>query len=75
MPEPVQSIPVFVSYTHDSPAHSKRVLNLSNALRQAGFDCDIDQYHVNQDWPAWMETFASTFLLCGRKPAVSATRQ
>ncbi|MCI0747013.1 MAG: toll/interleukin-1 receptor domain-containing protein [Verrucomicrobia subdivision 3 bacterium] len=55
MPEPVQSIPVFVSYTHDSPAHSKRVLNLSNALRQAGFDCDIDQYHVNQDWPAWME--------------------
>jgi hypothetical protein len=47
---------VFVSYTHDSPMHSKRVLDLSNALRErAGFDCDIDQYHANQDWPAWME--------------------
>jgi len=50
-----EAIKVFVSYTHDSPAHSKRVLDLSNALRSAGFDCDIDQYHVNQSWPAWME--------------------
>ncbi len=50
-----QAIKVFVSYTHDSPAHSRRVLDLANALRQAGFDCDIDQYHANQDWPAWME--------------------
>ena len=48
-------IRVFVSYTHDSRAHSKRVLNLSNDLRNLGFDCDIDQYHVNEDWPAWME--------------------
>src|SRR5258706_5205586 len=55
MSEPAEAIKVFVSYTHDSPAHSRRVLELSNALRQAGFDCDIDQYHVNQDWPAWME--------------------
>jgi|SRR5438093_10797243 len=46
---------VFISYTHDSPAHSRRVLELSNWLRGEGFDCDIDQYHANQDWPAWME--------------------
>jgi hypothetical protein len=52
---PTEIIKVFVSYTHDSSAHSRRVLDLSNALRQAGFDCDIDQYHANQDWPAWME--------------------
>jgi hypothetical protein len=50
-----EAIKVFVSYTHDSLMHSRRVLDLSNALRQAGFDCDIDQYHANQDWPAWME--------------------
>jgi hypothetical protein len=49
------AIKVFVSYTHDSPAHSKRVLDLADSLRLAGFDCDIDQYHVNQSWPAWME--------------------
>ena len=46
---------VFISYTHDSPAHDQRVLELSNWLRGEGFDCDIDQYHANQDWPAWME--------------------
>jgi hypothetical protein len=54
--EPSGTVTVFVSYTHDSPAHSKRVLDLSNALRQVGFDCDLDQYHANQDWPAWMES-------------------
>jgi hypothetical protein len=55
MSEPAEAIKVFVSYTHDSLAHSRRVLDLSNALRLAGFDCDIDQYHANQDWPIWME--------------------
>jgi hypothetical protein len=55
MSESAEAVKVFVSYTHDSPAHSRRVLDLSNTLRQAGFDCDIDQYHANQDWPAWME--------------------
>jgi len=55
MAKAFEAIKVFVSYTHDSPAHSKRVLDLSNALRLAGFDCDIDQYHVSQSWPAWME--------------------
>ena len=48
-------ITVFVSYTQETPAHNGRVLALSNDLRAAGFDCEIDQYHVNQDWPAWME--------------------
>lgn len=50
-----EPIKVFVSYTHDSPAHNKRVLDLANDFRNAGFDCDIDQYHANQSWPAWME--------------------
>lgn len=51
----MKPITVFISYTHDSPEHSARVLHLANDLRAAGFDCDIDQYHANQDWPAWME--------------------
>jgi hypothetical protein len=55
MSDPAEVTKVFISYTNDSPAHSKRVLDLSNALRRAGFDCDIDQYHANQSWPAWME--------------------
>jgi hypothetical protein len=48
-------VKVFVSYTHDSSAHSQRVLSLSNRLRAEGFDSDIDQYHANQRWPSWME--------------------
>lgn len=51
----MKSITIFISYTHDSREHSARVLDLANKLRTAGFDCDIDQYHANQDWPAWME--------------------
>jgi len=51
-PDPIR---IFISYTHDSPEHSQRVLNLGNLLRSEGFDCDLDQYHSNQDWPAWME--------------------
>jgi hypothetical protein len=51
----MEPITVFISYTHDSREHSARVLALANKLRMAGFDCDIDQYHANQDWPAWME--------------------
>jgi hypothetical protein len=52
---PPKPLTVFVSYTHDSRQHSARILGLANKLRSAGFDCDIDQYHANQDWPAWME--------------------
>ena len=51
----IEPLRVFISYTHDSSSHSRRVLNLSNWLRHEGFDCDIDQYHVNENWPAWME--------------------
>lgn len=49
-------VKVFISYTHDSSEHDAMVLALSNALRQrAGIDCDVDQYHANQNWPLWME--------------------
>lgn len=51
----VMPMPVFVSYTHDSPEHDARVLVLAKELRNRGFDCDLDQFHANQRWPAWME--------------------
>jgi tetratricopeptide (TPR) repeat protein len=48
---------VFISYSHDSPEHSERVLQLSNTLRSHGVDVELDQYHVRppHGWPRWCE--------------------
>jgi hypothetical protein len=48
---------VFISYSHDSPEHSERVLALSNQLRGLGIDTELDRYHVRppQGWPHWCE--------------------
>ncbi len=50
---------VFISYSHDSPAHKQRVLQLANALRDNGIDAELDQYHEHapppQGWPRWCE--------------------
>jgi hypothetical protein len=48
---------VFISYSHDSPAHADRVLALADRLRADGIDRILDQY---EPWPAqgsprWME--------------------
>lgn len=47
---------VFISYSHDSPEHREKVLELANQLRKDGIDCFIDQYVVSppQGWPRWM---------------------
>ncbi len=47
---------VFISYSHDSPAHMDRVLDLSNRLRSGGIDCTMDQYEISppEGWPRWM---------------------
>lgn len=53
MPHPI----VFVSYSHDSPAHTERVLALAQQLRHDGFDVRLDQYLPGpppQGWPRWM---------------------
>jgi hypothetical protein len=46
---------VFISYSHDTPEHSERVLQLANALRAQGVDAELDQYHVRPPlgWPRW----------------------
>ena len=48
---------VFISYSHDSPEHSERVLALSNRLLELGVDAELDRYHVRppQGWPHWCE--------------------
>jgi hypothetical protein len=46
---------VFISYSHDSTAHSQRVLELADALRNQGVNVELDQYEVRppQGWPQW----------------------
>ncbi len=46
----IEAIKLFISYTHDSAAHSKGVLDLSKAFRREGFDCDADRlFHVMKE--------------------------
>jgi hypothetical protein len=55
---PSQPPRVFISYSHDSPAHEQRVLALAERLRQDGVESQVDRY-VNgtpaEGWPRWME--------------------
>ncbi len=48
---------VFISYTHDSPDHRRRVLALSERLRENWVDAWIDQYVEDKaiEWPEWTE--------------------
>lgn len=48
---------LFISYSHDSPEHARRVLDLANRLRAEGVDAWIDQYELApaQGWPRWMQ--------------------
>lgn len=48
---------VFISYSHDDPAHIARVLALSNKLRTEGVNCILDQYEESpaEGWPRWMD--------------------
>ena len=49
-------IKVLISYRHESPLNCETVLQLSQALRRLGIDCEIDQYHESppEGWPSWM---------------------
>jgi hypothetical protein len=48
---------VFVSYSHDSPEHMERVLELSDRLRREGVDCHTDQYEESppEGWARWCD--------------------
>ena len=61
---------VFISYSHDSPEHSARVLDFAVALRSHGIDVELDQFHTDEiiDWPRWCNDQTgraqSDFLIC-----------
>jgi TIR domain-containing protein len=61
---------VFISYSHDSPKHSERVLQLAWALRRNGCDVELDQFHNEEivDWPRWCKERTSReqseFVVC-----------
>lgn len=48
---------VFLSYSHDSPEHTERVLAFADRLRAEGVDAHLDQYEEAppEGWPLWME--------------------
>jgi len=63
VPEPLapplpRSAQVFVSYSHDSPDHERRALELANRLRVDGLNAIIDQHHTAppEGLPRWMES-------------------
>jgi hypothetical protein len=58
---------IFISYSHDSPEHSDRVLALSDTLRQLGVDAELDQYHTRP--PICRPSQSLKKLICGRKSA------
>ena len=54
---------VFISYSHDSPAHADRVLALANRLRAEGVEAILDQFEEfgpPEGWPQWMMTHLRT---------------
>ena len=63
-------ISAVISYSHDSPEHSARVLAFAQALRANGIDVELDQFHGEEivDWPRWCNEQtsreANDFVLC-----------
>jgi hypothetical protein len=53
----LKSPKVFISYSHDSTEHEKRVFQLAKALRDHGINIELDQYHIRPPygWSRWCE--------------------
>src|SRR5260370_41087204 len=53
---------VFVSYSHDSPAHKQWVASLASRLRASGIDALLDQWDLNlgDDVTQFMEAGGSS---------------
>ncbi len=52
-----ENIKVFISYSHESQLHSKKVLALTDRLCTNGLDCCLDQYEEapKEGWAIWMD--------------------
>ena len=48
---------VFISYSHDTPAHVERVQFLAAQLKEGDVHCEIDTSQISppQGWPLWMQ--------------------
>ena len=55
---PARQLPTsaFIIYSHETPEHNRRVLNLATKLRTDGVACEIDSFQVSppEGWPVWM---------------------
>ncbi len=52
---PAENPVVFISYSHDSANHAKRVRGLAASLSRDGCNCRLDVYKdTHEDWPTWM---------------------
>lgn len=56
-PSTGQTPRAFISYSHDSEEHRKRVLALAGRLRDEGVDAWLDRYEQapSEGWPRWMQ--------------------
>jgi hypothetical protein len=64
---------VFISYSHDSPEHLKKVREFADRLRTSGIDAILDQYELEappEGWPIWfqrqMQNADAVLLVCSR---------
>ena len=57
----------FITYSHETPEHNERALNLATRLRVDGVACDIDKFEVSppEGWLRWMkrQTQESDFVI------------
>ena len=69
---------VFISYSHDTLAHKKWVLDLATRLRNNGIDAILDQWELNagDDLPHFMETHLAksdfVIMVCTEKYVIKA---
>ena len=57
-PSPDRRLPTaFITYSHETEEHDKRVLDLAKNLRTDGVACEIDSFQVSppEGWPVWMQ--------------------
>ncbi len=77
----VENPKIFISYSHDSDEHKKKVLDFSEKLRADGIDTCIDQYSLwpQEGWPRWMERHLrgaqSVLLICTKTYFLRVTGQ
>ena len=58
---------VFISFSHDSPAHEARVRGLHASLSRDGCEPRLDFFKdTDEDWPTWMtrQLTEADFILC-----------